>query len=209
MQPGTVASGTSRTRRSCGASSPGSRSSGSHVWIGDEAWEIDHVLHENPELKTAAYVLLTDFVGYLPMQSAIHGSPTVPYSSAPPRTSSPGASVPDCRRSAPGPSVTTPSSATYRASTPQGSAARQHLGPNWDCRRTRLSASPPSGARQQAPPSSGASARLAGEREPGLQMLAVAGPRIDPTTIPQLDGVEVRGYVGRPPIVGALWSRSG
>jgi pimeloyl-ACP methyl ester carboxylesterase/predicted glycosyltransferase len=36
------------------------------VWIGDEAWEIDHFLHENPELKTAAYVWLTDFVGWLP-----------------------------------------------------------------------------------------------------------------------------------------------
>ena len=26
------------------------------VWIGDEAWELDYFLHENPELKTAAYV---------------------------------------------------------------------------------------------------------------------------------------------------------
>jgi pimeloyl-ACP methyl ester carboxylesterase/predicted glycosyltransferase len=37
------------------------------LWIGDEAWEIDYFLHENPELKTAAYVWLTDFVGWLPM----------------------------------------------------------------------------------------------------------------------------------------------
>ena len=37
------------------------------VWIGDEAWELDHHLHENPELKTAAFVWLTDFVGWLPM----------------------------------------------------------------------------------------------------------------------------------------------
>jgi pimeloyl-ACP methyl ester carboxylesterase/predicted glycosyltransferase len=37
------------------------------VWIGDEAWELDHYLHENPELKTAAYCFLTDFVGWLPM----------------------------------------------------------------------------------------------------------------------------------------------
>ena len=22
------------------------------LWIGDEAWELDHFLHENPELKT-------------------------------------------------------------------------------------------------------------------------------------------------------------
>jgi pimeloyl-ACP methyl ester carboxylesterase/predicted glycosyltransferase len=37
------------------------------LWIGDEAWELDYFLHENPELKTAAYVWLTDFVGWLPM----------------------------------------------------------------------------------------------------------------------------------------------
>ena len=37
------------------------------LWIGDEAWDVDYYLHENPELKTAAYVWLTDFVGYLPM----------------------------------------------------------------------------------------------------------------------------------------------
>ncbi len=35
--------------------------------IGDEAWEVDHFLHENPELKRFAYCWLTDFVGWLPM----------------------------------------------------------------------------------------------------------------------------------------------
>ena len=38
------------------------------LWIGDEAWELDYYLHENPEEKRAAYVWLTDFVGWLPMQ---------------------------------------------------------------------------------------------------------------------------------------------
>ena len=37
------------------------------LWIGDEAWEVDYFLHENPEEKRAAYVWMTDFVGYLPM----------------------------------------------------------------------------------------------------------------------------------------------
>jgi pimeloyl-ACP methyl ester carboxylesterase/predicted glycosyltransferase len=37
------------------------------LWIGDEAWDLDYYLHENPELKTAAYAWLTDFVGWLPM----------------------------------------------------------------------------------------------------------------------------------------------
>lgn len=38
------------------------------LWIGDEAWEVDHYLHENPELKTAPYVWMTDVVGYLPVE---------------------------------------------------------------------------------------------------------------------------------------------
>lgn len=37
------------------------------LWVGDEAWEVDYYLHENPELKTAAFVFLTDFLGWLPM----------------------------------------------------------------------------------------------------------------------------------------------
>ena len=37
------------------------------LWIADEGWEIDYYLHENPEQKRAAYVWLTDFVGWLPM----------------------------------------------------------------------------------------------------------------------------------------------
>jgi pimeloyl-ACP methyl ester carboxylesterase len=36
------------------------------LWIGDEAWEVDYFLHENPELKSAPYCFLTDFVGWLP-----------------------------------------------------------------------------------------------------------------------------------------------
>ena len=39
------------------------------LWIADEGWDIDYFLHENPELKSAPYVWLTDFVGWLPMSS--------------------------------------------------------------------------------------------------------------------------------------------
>ncbi len=35
--------------------------------IGDEAWDVDYFLHENPELKRFAYAWMTDFVGWLPM----------------------------------------------------------------------------------------------------------------------------------------------
>jgi len=40
------------------------------LWIGDEAWELDYYLHENPDEKRANYVWLTDFVGWLPMPDA-------------------------------------------------------------------------------------------------------------------------------------------
>jgi pimeloyl-ACP methyl ester carboxylesterase/predicted glycosyltransferase len=35
--------------------------------VGDEAWDVDYFWHENPELKRTAYAWLTDFVGWLPM----------------------------------------------------------------------------------------------------------------------------------------------
>ena len=37
------------------------------VWLGDEAWDLDYFLHENPELKRAPFVWMTDFVGWVPM----------------------------------------------------------------------------------------------------------------------------------------------
>src|SRR5205085_9688979 len=33
------------------------------------------------------------------------------------------------------------------------------------------------------------------ERVPGLRMVAVTGPRIDPASLPKLEGLEVHGYV--------------
>lgn len=38
--------------------------------IADEAWEVDHFLHDNPELKRFAFAWMTDFVGWLPMPDA-------------------------------------------------------------------------------------------------------------------------------------------
>jgi len=35
--------------------------------IGDEAWDVDYFLHENPELKRFGFAWLTDFVGWVPM----------------------------------------------------------------------------------------------------------------------------------------------
>ncbi len=35
--------------------------------VGDESWDVDYFLHENPELKRFAFAWMTDFVGWLPM----------------------------------------------------------------------------------------------------------------------------------------------
>ncbi|MGH2697841.1 MAG: alpha/beta fold hydrolase [Actinomycetota bacterium] len=40
------------------------------LWIADEGWELDYFLHENPELKKSNFAWLTDFVGWLPMPGA-------------------------------------------------------------------------------------------------------------------------------------------
>jgi pimeloyl-ACP methyl ester carboxylesterase/predicted glycosyltransferase len=37
------------------------------LWIGDEAWELDYYLHENPNEKIVPFAWFTDFVGWLPM----------------------------------------------------------------------------------------------------------------------------------------------
>ena len=39
-----------------------------NLWIGDEGWDLDYYLHENPNLKNAPYAFLTDFIGVLPMR---------------------------------------------------------------------------------------------------------------------------------------------
>jgi pimeloyl-ACP methyl ester carboxylesterase/predicted glycosyltransferase len=38
------------------------------LWLGDEAWELDYYLHENPGEKRVPFVWMTDFVGFLPME---------------------------------------------------------------------------------------------------------------------------------------------
>ncbi len=43
------------------------RDEGYDLWVGDEAWELDYHLHENPQLKYTPFAWLTDFVGWLPM----------------------------------------------------------------------------------------------------------------------------------------------
>ncbi len=44
------------------------------LWVGDEGWDLDYFLHENPELKAAPYAFLTDFIGMLPMRDDPHST---------------------------------------------------------------------------------------------------------------------------------------
>lgn len=41
--------------------------------VGDEAWDADHYLHENPELKRTPFAWLTDFVGWVPVAGDADG----------------------------------------------------------------------------------------------------------------------------------------
>jgi pimeloyl-ACP methyl ester carboxylesterase len=88
------------------------------LWIGDEAWELDYYLHENPREKRVPFAWMTDFVGFLPMGDGgeresfltadynadmvdhVAEHPEVatwPCSSATPRTSSPSRWGRSCR----------------------------------------------------------------------------------------------------------------
>ncbi|WVM97820.1 glycosyltransferase [Terrabacter sp. C0L_2] len=187
--------------------------------IGDEAWEVDYFLHENPELKRFSFAWLTDFVGWLPMpdlgdrealltadynaemleQRARHrrmrdrqvfvGNPEDVVDE------SFGPGLPNIREW----TVAHYEFAGYVTGFEPPSAeevarSRRELGYGADdvlC----IVAVGGSGVGEpllrrvlDAVPS--ARARL-----PELRFLVVTGPRIDPTSLPSVDGVEVRGYV--------------
>jgi pimeloyl-ACP methyl ester carboxylesterase len=40
------------------------------LWVGDESWEVDHFLHENPDRKIAPYAFMTDVIGFLPVDAS-------------------------------------------------------------------------------------------------------------------------------------------
>jgi pimeloyl-ACP methyl ester carboxylesterase/predicted glycosyltransferase len=174
------------------------------VWVGDEAWEVDHFLHENPELKTAPYAWLTDFVGYLPM-----GEQEIPL------TADYNAEMIEHVERYPGVRdvsifIGDPEDIVPQAFGPDLPGIRE-----WTERHYRFAgyagaALSPSagGAGPLCVVSVGGSGvgtsllrrviealPLARERVPGLRMLAVTGPRIDPASLPHADGLELRGYV--------------
>jgi pimeloyl-ACP methyl ester carboxylesterase/predicted glycosyltransferase len=190
------------------------------AWVGDEAWELDYYLHENPELKRAAYVWMTDFVGWLPMPdggpaeerlTADYNAQMIEHIDRFPRirdraifVGAPGDIVPDSF-GAGLPAIRDWTVAHYDFTgdyitglTPLGEADRA-------AQRAELGYAPDETVCIVTVGGSGVGAHLlakvvgayelALERLPGLRMIAVTGPRIDPSSLVAPRGVHVHGYV--------------
>jgi pimeloyl-ACP methyl ester carboxylesterase/predicted glycosyltransferase len=177
------------------------------VWIADEGWEIDHFLHENPELKTAPYVWLTDFVGYLPMPAggereafltADYNAEMIEHVERFPSIRDRSIFIGDPEDIVAG---------TFGPGLPgiREWTERHHDFVGYIAPRDATAAKGDEPLCVVSVGGSGAGESLlrrvvealplARERVPGLRMLAVAGPRIDPDSLPQVEGLEVRGYV--------------
>jgi pimeloyl-ACP methyl ester carboxylesterase/predicted glycosyltransferase len=188
------------------------------LWIGDEAWEVDHFLHENPELKTAPYAWLTDFVGYLPMPAGGEHEAflTTDYNAEMIEHVERRPSVRDRAIFVGEPADIVPQAfgaglPSIREWTERHYAFAGYV-PGFDPRalpdRSALRAQLGYGEEPLCLVSVGGSGvgaplleaviaalPLARERVPDLRMVAVAGPRIDPASLPHAEGLEVLGYV--------------
>ena len=189
------------------------------LWIGDEAWELDYYLHENPEQKQAAYVWLTDFVGWLPMEdgadreaflTADYNAEMIEHIARYPRIRDRALYVgngDDIVPEAFGPDLPLIRDWTEQhydltgyvtGFDPSDFSDREAL-------RTELGYAADEQVCIVTVGGSGVGAHLlrrvidafpqAKERVPDLRMIVVAGPRIDPATLPQADGLELRPYV--------------
>ncbi|HEU4912575.1 MAG TPA: alpha/beta fold hydrolase [Actinomycetes bacterium] len=185
------------------------------LWIGDEAWELDYYLHENPELKRAAYVWMTDFVGWLPMPdggtreeflTADYNAEMIEHIARFPRVrdravfvGNPDDVVPE--KFGPGlPAIRDWTESHFDFSgyvtgfDPAALADRSALGYRDDERVciVTVGGSGVGGALLRKVIAAYPEAKA---RVPDLRMVVVAGPRIDPSTLPRHDGLEVRAYV--------------
>jgi pimeloyl-ACP methyl ester carboxylesterase/predicted glycosyltransferase len=190
------------------------------LWIGDEAWELDYYLHENPEQKRAAYLWLTDFVGWLPMPdggadeaylTADYNAEMIDHIDRYPRLRDraifigtpddivPDAFGPDL------PAIRTWTEAHYDFSgdyitgfdptdLADREAIRAELGYGADdtvCIVTVGGSSAGAHLLRRVIDSFPEAQRAV----PGLRMVVIAGPRIDPGQLPAHSGIEVRAYV--------------
>ncbi len=187
------------------------------LWIGDEAWDVDYYLHENPELKTAAYAWLTDFVGWLPMGdggeheeflTADYNAEMIEHIARFPRirdravfVGNPDDVVPDSfGAELPGIRDWTEQHYDFAGYVTgfEPVADREKL-------RHELGYRPGEQVCIVTVGGSGVGGHLlrrvidafpaAKELVPELRMIVVAGPRIEPASLPQHDGLEIRAYV--------------
>jgi pimeloyl-ACP methyl ester carboxylesterase/predicted glycosyltransferase len=189
------------------------------LWIGDEAWELDYYLHENPEQKSAAYVWLTDFVGWLPMPdggehesylTSDYNAEMIEHIARFPRIrdraifiGNPDDVVPDSFGTDL-PVIRDWTEEHYDfagyvsgfdpAAFADRERLRAELGYSTD-EQVCIVTVGGSGVGEHLLRRVMAAYPAAKELVPRLRMIVVAGPRIDPRSLPEADGLEVRPYV--------------
>ena len=188
--------------------------------VGDEAWDVDHYLHENPELKRTAFAWMTDFVGWLPMPAggereayltADYNAEMIEHVERFPRLRDRAIFVGDPDDIVPddfGPGLPAIREWTERHFDFSGYVTgfdpaplverreelRRELGYRSDERVVVVTVGG-SGVGEALLRRVIASYPEAARRVSGLRMIAVAGPRIDPAALDAPAGVEVRAYV--------------
>ena len=187
------------------------------LWIADEGWDVDHFLFDNPELKRTAYAWLTDFVGWLPMPEggATEAALTAYWYAERdvrmrryPRLRDRSIFVgnPDDLVDVPlGPELPTVRDWALERYTCTGYVTGSTAPEDREALRAELGYRPGERVCLVSVGGSGVGAHLlrrvasafplAEKAIPGLRMIAVTGPRIDPASVPVPEGVELRGYV--------------
>ena len=188
--------------------------------IGDEAWDIDHFLHENPELKRTAFAWMTDFVGWLLMPAggareavltADYNAEMIEHVERFPRIRDRAIFVGDPEDIVPddfGPGLPSIRDWTERHYAFSGYVTGFDPSPLIERRdelRRELGYEPDQRVVIVTVGGSGVGESLlrrviaaypdAARRVNGLRMIAVAGPRIDPAVLDAPAGVEVRAFV--------------
>jgi len=189
------------------------------LWIGDEAWELDYYLHENPGEKRVPFAWLTDFVGFLPMDerneregflTADHNADMVDHVAEHPEVRDMALFVGNPEDIVPerlGPQLPAIRDWTERhfdftgyvtgfdpADLGDRTRLRSELGYG-DDERVCIVTVGGSGVGADLLRRVIASFPAAKERIPDLRMIVVAGPRIDPASLPSHAGLEVVPYV--------------